>query len=314
MTIPTCSAGLSTTAILAAASRAVGTRDPDARVRNPDWLAEPLLKASGALALEHPHVRAVERAYRDAMTDVDVAGSVAMLMVRTKFHDACLLRSLEGGAEQVVFLGAGLDTRAHRFAGLLADVAVFEVDRPETQDMKRHAVATVLGRLPSNVTYVPANLHHESLGHVLAARGYEPRRRTCFIAEGLTMYLPEAAVGAILAFVGAQAGGSVIAMDYVYRPVVEVIPTIDVMQLPTEQRAGVQRFLDMIAQEPFRFGLPLDGEREYLRQFGLELRDVLPIGGPEAARRYLTRADGTTVAGGGEEVGRVYKAIEAVVR
>jgi hypothetical protein len=40
-------------------------------------------------------------------------------------------------------------------------------------------------------------------------------------------------------------------------------------------------------------GLPVGGEREFLSEFGLELREAFTIGGEEFLKRYLTKADGT---------------------
>jgi hypothetical protein len=57
----------------------------------------------------------------------------------------------------------------------------------------------------------------------------------------------------------------------------------------------VERFLELTRDEPWVFGLPVGGEREYLRELGLELGEVLTIGGEESLRRYVTKADGTQV-------------------
>jgi hypothetical protein len=40
-------------------------------------------------------------------------------------------------------------------------------------------------------------------------------------------------------------------------------------------------------------GEPLGGQRECLHELGLELREVLTIGGEESLERYATKADGT---------------------
>ncbi|MEJ0099443.1 MAG: hypothetical protein WDO12_06760 [Pseudomonadota bacterium] len=47
-------AGISKTAIWVAAARAVGAREPDPAVRNPDHLAERLLGDQASLVLDHP--------------------------------------------------------------------------------------------------------------------------------------------------------------------------------------------------------------------------------------------------------------------
>jgi O-methyltransferase involved in polyketide biosynthesis len=48
-----------------------------------------------------------------------------------------LARAIDAGATQVVILGAGFDTRAYRLTDLLKDAKIFEVDRPQTQQVNR---------------------------------------------------------------------------------------------------------------------------------------------------------------------------------
>lgn len=133
------------------------------------------------------------------------------------------------------------------------------------------------------------------------------------------MYLPAEAVRATLEFVGAHASGSTIVFDYVYQRAIDMISKIDLDKIPAAARPAVQRFLDLVAGEPWIFGLPDNAEREYLGRFGLDAGEVLPIGGAESVRRYLTRADGTTVGGmrvsdQGPNQAAVYQLIEATVR
>ena len=268
--------------------------------------------------VDHPAVHALGRDYAEAIQDKEVLGSVIMMMIRTRFIDDCLRRAVEAGATQVVILGAGFDTRAYRLADLLKDTKVFEVDRPQTQEVKKRRVAETLGGAPPNVAYVPIDFQHESLAGVLARYGHDPARRTCFIWEGVTMYLPAEAVRATLEFVGAHASGSTIVFDHVHQRAIDMIAKIDLDKVPAAARPAVQRFLDLVKDEPWIFGLPDNAEREYLGGFGLEAGDVLPIGGAESVKRYLTYPDGTTVGGmrapEGQGPGVVYQLIEATVK
>jgi methyltransferase (TIGR00027 family) len=283
-------------------------------------LAERLLGNPADLAVDHPAVHALGQDYAEAIENKEVLGSVIMMMIRTRFIDDCLRRAVEAGATQVVILGAGFDTRAYRLIDLLKDTTIFEVDRPQTQEMKKRRVAEALGGAPPNVVYVPIDFQHERLADVLARHGHDPNRRTCFIWEGVTMYLPADTVRATLEFVGAHATGSTIVFDYVYQRAIDMIARIDLDKIPPAVRPAVQRFLNLVADEPWIFGLPDNAEHEYLRRFGLEAGDALPIGGAESVSRYLTRADGTTVGGmraadqGGPNQAAVYQLIEATVR
>jgi methyltransferase (TIGR00027 family) len=286
---------ISKTAIYVAAGRAVGAREPDPAVRNPDYLAEHLLGDPSTLDVDHPTVHALSQSYADAMNNAEVVSSVRMMIIRTRFIDEALARAIAGGATQVVILGAGFDSHAYRCQELLGPARVFEVDRPATQALKKQRVDAVLGGQPSNLTYVAMDFQHETLADVLARHGYDQAQRTFFILEGVTMYVPEDAVRATFQFVGAQPSGSAIVFDFVYRAVIDMLARIELAAVPEPQRPFVQRFLSLISGEPWVFGIPVSGEREFLAEFGLQLREAFAIGGEESLKRYATRADGTQI-------------------
>ena len=141
MTIPS----ISRTCIYVAAGRAIGAREPDPTVRNPDDLAERLLGDPDALDVDHPAVRALALSYDEAMSQPEVVNIVRMMMIRTRFIDAALERAIAAGATQLIILGAGFDSHAYRCRQLLDHVRVFEVDRAATQALKRERVLDALG-------------------------------------------------------------------------------------------------------------------------------------------------------------------------
>jgi methyltransferase (TIGR00027 family) len=287
--------GISRTSIFVAAGRALGAREPDPAARNPDYLAEKLLGDPSTLGLDHPAVRALSLSYDEALKDVEVASNVRMMIVRTRFIDEALERAVAGGATQVVILGAGFDSHAYRCLDLLAHARIFEVDRHATQAVKKQRVSEVLGPPPANLTYVEIDFRQEDLRDVLIRHGYEPAQRTFFIWEGVTMYLPEAAVRDTLRFVASHPPGSGIVFDFVYRAMIEMIARIDMANIPAAAQPFVQRFIDLTRNEPWVFGIPVDGERAFLGEFGLDLREAMTIGGEDSLRRYATKADGTQV-------------------
>src|SRR3984893_9418996 len=289
------SPGISKTSIYVAAGRAVGAREPDPSARNPDYLAEQLLGDPSELGVDHPAVRALSLGYDDAMKDLEAVSTVRMMTVRTRFIDEALERAIAAGATQVVILGAGVDSHAYRCRDLLARVKFFEVDRPATQALKKQRVNEVLGGPPVNLTYVAIDFQHEDLPHVLTRHGYDPGQRTFFILEGVTMYLPEEAVRGTLRFVAAHPPGSGIVFDFVYRTMIDMIARIDMANVPEAAKPFVERFLNLTRDEPWVFGLPVGGEREFLREFGLDLREAFTIGSEESLKRYLTKADGSQV-------------------
>lgn len=133
--------------------------------------------------------------------------------LRTAAIDEALALALHDGVDQVVLLGAGLDARAWRVAGLRSAV-VFEVDHPSTQAYKR---ARIEERPPlaKEVRYVAVDFERDSLDEALERAGHDATRRTMWIWEGVTPYLDRDAIRATLAVVGARsASDSRLAVTY----------------------------------------------------------------------------------------------------
>jgi methyltransferase (TIGR00027 family) len=135
-------------------------------------------------------------------------------VARVRYIDDTVKTALKDGIEQLVILGAGYDTRAYRIEG--ADkVRVFEVDHPDTVGYKMEKIREIFGALPAHVTYVPTDLEVVSLGQRLTESGYDPKKKTLFVLEGLIMYLPPGALDETFAFIAHNAGkGSAVVFDY----------------------------------------------------------------------------------------------------
>jgi methyltransferase (TIGR00027 family) len=217
-------------------------------------------------------------------------GIVVTMIVRTKFIDEHLSAAIAAGATQVVILGAGWDTRAYRLGELLQGVRVYEVDRPALQEWKRRRAAEELGPAPANLTYLPADLARQKLADVMAGSDYDPARRTFFIWEGVTMYLPEAAVRETLSWIVAQAPGSAVVFDFADKEVVDFMTRVDQGYQPstTVGQIAAERG-KQLAQwgEPWIFGLDTGTAGEYVAALGFEHRETLVLASVEAARRYL---------------------------
>jgi len=230
--------------------------------------------------------------YAEASKNLEAMGSAMMLQVRTRFIEECLAHAMQNGATQLVILGAGFDTRAYRLTGLLSVARVFEVDRPSTQQYKMRRIREAGIEVPQNLSYVPVDFRSDKLPSVLHASGYDSRQLTFFIWEGVTMYLPEAAIEETLSWIGAQAAGSAVVFDFVYRGLLEFVNTVSVDQLPEPAKQGIGRLRKLEAGEPWVFGFPTT-ETEYLTKFGLTTRELMIIGGEESRKRYLIRSDGS---------------------
>lgn len=287
--------GISRTAVYVAASRAVGAREPDPDVRNPDYLAERLLGDVSRYDVELPIMAALDESYEQAMRDYEIASNVRMMMVRTRFIDDALEQAVAAGAKQVLILGAGFDSHAYRFDDLLSGVMVYEVDRPVTLAFKRLRVRQVLGGAPENLRYVAVDFDRENLRELLRVNNYDFGLKTFVIMEGVTMYLAEGSLRETFALLGSHRAGSSIVFDFVSSAMVAGLKKVNLDQVPEAGRVFVKRFLHLIRDEPWQFGFPLNAERETIESFGFDIRDLIMLDGEEAARRYLVKSDGTEV-------------------
>lgn len=142
-------------------------------------------------------------------------GVMGYLATRTRYIDDYVQTCLDSGLEQLVILGAGLDSRAYRFEALKA-CKCFEVDHPVTQQDKLKRVNRIFGDLPRHVTYVPIDFNQETLSKLFDF-GYSKQSKTLFIWEGVVYYLAAEAVDSTLEFVAKNSGpGSSIIFDYMY--------------------------------------------------------------------------------------------------
>ena len=169
---------------------------------------------------------------------------------------------------------AGYDSRAWRFADVLAARPVFEVDHPATQGRKLKRLA---GLPAGSVRRVPIDFQTQAIADVLAAAGFEQGRPTFFVWEGVSMYLRRDAVRGTLDTLRALGGpGSKLAMDFWFF-------TDDPSAVATAQR-GVANLLSLVG-EPITFALHPADAPDWLTGLGWRVTDVADA--ETLRRRYL---------------------------
>ncbi len=188
-------------------------------------------------------------------------GIVNSILARTRFIDDCLEAAIGEGIRQLVILGAGYDTRVLRFGALRDMVAVFELDHPDTQRIKLKRIHAHGGVDLSHVRFVPIDFSKDALDQTLFAHGYEAQLKTFFIWEGVTYYLPGAAVDGTLAFIRRYAGhDSSVVFDYFPQSVAD--GTTDLVEARA-LRDGLQTIGEAIV-----FGIAPDRIMDFLKQHG----------------------------------------------
>jgi len=136
-----------------------------------------------------------------------------LIALRTAAIDTAVRDAIAAGGTQLVILGAGYDGRAWRMPEL-AGVRVFEVDHPATQGDKR-AHLSELPPATGLVSFVSIDFERESLGAVLDRAGHDRSSPTCWIWEGVVMYLTRDAMRATAGGIaGRSAPGSTLIVNY----------------------------------------------------------------------------------------------------
>ncbi len=251
-------------------------RDRPPLFRDPFAVAflEPSLLRATRLARVLPLRRAIER-----YADYQVPGARTSAIARTRFIDDALVAAIGAGSSQVVILGAGYDCRAHRLPALRA-AEVFEVDRAETQAVKR----TRLGarEVHGALRYVAVDFATDDLETSLDAAGWQSDEPTAFVWEGVTNYLSDAAVSKVLSLVGKSAAGGRLIFTYMHRGVLD-----GSVHFPGGARARerVKRL-----GEPWTYGLDPRETESFLRSFGLVLDE--DVGADAYRARYALESNG----------------------
>ncbi|HEY9680603.1 MAG TPA: SAM-dependent methyltransferase [Oculatellaceae cyanobacterium] len=141
---------------------------------------------------------------------------VDLLAMRTLAIDQIVLSAVNDRAvktEQIVILGAGLDSRAFRLHGL-ADTNIFEVDHPASQQYKRAQTAG-LKPLTRSLKFVAVDFERDSLEQKLLEAGFNPKHSSVWIWEGVVMYLSDEAMRSTLAAIARLSpAGSHVAIEY----------------------------------------------------------------------------------------------------
>jgi methyltransferase (TIGR00027 family) len=208
----------------------------------------------------------------------------AFLVARSRYAEDKLRKAVENGVEQYVLLGAGLDTFAYR--NPYAQLRVFEVDHPATQQWKRELLQRNSIRIPDSLTYTPVDFERQSLSAQLRDAGFNHRTPAFFAWLGVVPYLTLEAFRATLSFIAAQSSGSGLTLDYGQPRAV----------LPLLERLAHDSLASRVekAGEPFRlFFTPAEIAAELSRFHSLE-----DLGAAELNARYFGgRGDQLAVRG-----------------
>jgi methyltransferase (TIGR00027 family) len=259
--------------------RAIAAGEAREEIRGSDSLADVFLTDDFRTLVANP-------AAREWLTR-KVPGNYEFFLARTAYFDEVVREALQTNTPQIVFLGAGYDSRPYRFSHLIRETRIFELDIGPTQQRKRHVLQQANIPVPEQVTFVPINFTRDHLEDVLTEAGFDGSLRTLFVWEGVTYYLPAEAVDLTLDFVRTNSpAGSILCFDYLAN-------APDMME-----RYGVKEALSAMRTtylaEPVQFRIEEGTIEAFLSERGYRLRDGSLAGRALACFR-LVKASATVI-------------------
>jgi methyltransferase (TIGR00027 family) len=268
----------SETALATATMRALAAHDERDEVRGADYLAEVFLTEDRKAPLKDPALRAW------LLENKIAPGAYEFMIARTAFFDHVVRDALLQEISQIVILGAGYDSRPYRFRELVKDTRIFELDAIPTQLRKKEVLEQAGIPIPDRLAFVPIDFNHEDVKEVLPAAGFSRERRTLFLWEGVTYYLPAEVVDETLRAIRAiSPAGSSICFDYAS------------LSLDTLSEEGVVKLRALMKSdhpgEPTKFGIPQGKIDPFLAERGYTV--IEHLSSVEMEGRYLTLRDGS---------------------
>ncbi len=171
--------GVSFTAKIMAAGRAIETQRPDALFTDP-FAAQ--LAGQEAIEAAIPRLEEYEKQGRPFAS------------VRTRFFDD-FLNKYSQHIRQIVLLGSGMDTRAFRL-NWQPETHIYEIDQADVLDYKESVLSGIVPRCDRHS--ISADLKESLWSKLLLEQGYQPSEPSIWLLEGFLYYLNQIEVENLL--------------------------------------------------------------------------------------------------------------------
>jgi methyltransferase (TIGR00027 family) len=255
----------SETAMTTAFCRALAFKEERKEIQGADNLAELFLTDEAKKPLKDNATR------KWAIQNLVTSPLYGYLLARTVYFDQIFKKHLSENIAQIVFLGAGYDTRAYRYSNLIKSTRIFELDIHSTQERKLATLRKSNIAIPLQVSHICIDFKIEKIEDALAKYEYCKTAKTLFIWEGVTYYLPEIAIISTLSFIKSHSPkGSILCFDY-----------------------ATEKLDSFNAAEPFKswIGNGKEGVESFVSPFGF--KTIQHLDSKEMEREFLTLNDGS---------------------
>lgn len=208
----------------------------------------------------------------------------AQVVSRAKYAEEKLEQAVSKGISQYVIISAGLDSFCLRRPDFSADLQIYEIDHPATQQVKQKRLGEILDSSPKGVEFLAADLEKQAIADALSDSSFLKDEKAFFSWLGTVPYLSEDAVFNVLRDLASFAArGSEIVFDY-------SIPTY---LWPLEERQALVRVLRVIGRrgEPVKSFFEPDAFPDEVSRLGYHVfENTSPT---ELNERYFVdRSDG----------------------
>jgi methyltransferase (TIGR00027 family) len=175
--------------------------------RNPDVLVQKFLPVVSRMRARWLGSADIDKLRSDPFYDY--------LIARTLYYDAVFSDACREGAQRIVNIGCGSDTRPYRFQSLLREksVAVLECDQQDSIDRKR----TIVKRWPGAecVSHLALDINDGDWPDFVSNLRVKGTSKTLVMLEGVSPYIDAANFSKFLSMLARElAPGSEVAYDY----------------------------------------------------------------------------------------------------
>jgi methyltransferase (TIGR00027 family) len=268
----------SMTALAASLMRALHTRADPAPIINDPWgdrlVPSYALDALRRRALADSTIGSSVSAVNAPANIVDAYlrtnAAYAIVITRTRYAEDALHAAVARGATQYILIGAGFDSYALRMPSNAQHVAVYEVDHPTTQTLKKSRLQGCGVKLPPQLNFVAADLAAEGLVAGLSKSTFDRSATSFFSWLGVSMYLTrEANLRSLRSIAACGGAGSEVVFTYFDQAAFD--------KKPGSSNGSAARLHQMVASmgEPFISGFYPQRLAQDLAEVGLELLEDL---------------------------------------
>lgn len=204
------------------------------------------------------------------------AGSVADVVVRSRYTEDRIAEAVKNGLRQVAIMGAGLDTFGLRNPHTAQGLKVFEVDHPLTQNFKQDRMAAEGWVVDAERhILVPVDFERESWNKRLQELGCDLSQPVFFTWLGVMTYLSKSTSYECIEMMAAVPGAEAV-IEYGYAP----------DHYPVDKRTGLLNEMKICESigEPWIGLFATDELQSAIRRSGF---DIIEDCGPyQALKRY----------------------------